>query len=119
MKYKIDLQVFEIYKRLENAGFEVYFVGGCVRNLLLNHPVKDWDLTTSATPPEIQAVFPDSFYDNKFGTVGIPLPQIEDNEHPKVVEITTYRTESLYLDHRRPEAVSWGKTIDEDLSRRD
>lgn len=119
MKDKIDPQVLEIYKRLENAGFEVYFVGGCVRNLLLGIKPKDWDLTTNATPPEIQAVFPDSFYDNSFGTVGIPLPQVEETEHKNVVEITTYRTETSYKDHRKPETVSWGKTIEEDLERRD
>jgi tRNA nucleotidyltransferase (CCA-adding enzyme) len=116
---KINPQVLEIYKRLENAGFEVYFVGGCVRNLILNHEVKDWDLTTNATPVDMQSVFPDSFYDNKFGTVGVPLPQVVETEHPNVIEITTYRTEGSYKDHRRPESVSWGKTIKEDLSRRD
>lgn len=119
MKEKIPKPVFEIYRRLENAGFEVYFVGGCVRNLLLKKEPKDWDLTTNATPEEIQVVFPGSFYDNNFGTVGIPLPTIEETEHNNVVEITTYRTESSYKDHRRPISVSWGKTIEEDLSRRD
>lgn len=119
MKEKIKPQVLEIYKRLENAGFEVFLVGGCVRNLLLGIEPKDWDLTTSATPEEIQAVFPDSFYDNSFGTVGIPLKGVEETEHKDVVEITTYRTESSYKDHRRPESVSWGKTIHEDLERRD
>lgn len=116
---KIDPHVLEIYKRLENAGYEVYFVGGCVRNLLLDKEPKDWDLTTNAIPEEILSVFPDSFYDNAFGTVGIPLPEVEEQEHKKVVEITTYRTESSYKDHRKPESVSWGKTIEEDLSRRD
>ncbi|MFI5265223.1 MAG: CCA tRNA nucleotidyltransferase [Candidatus Levyibacteriota bacterium] len=116
---KIHPRVLEIYKRLQNAGFEVYFVGGCVRNLLLNVAPKDWDLTTNATPQELQAVFPDSFYDNAFGTVGVPLPSVEEQEHKNVVEITTYRTESSYKDHRKPSAVSWGKTIEEDLSRRD
>lgn len=116
---KIDKQVLEVYKRLQNTGFEVYFVGGCVRNLLLNVAPKDWDLTTNATPEELQAVFPDSFYDNAFGTVGVPLESIEEQEHKNVVEITTYRTESSYKDHRKPESVSWGKTIEEDLSRRD
>ncbi|MBP6913793.1 MAG: HD domain-containing protein [Candidatus Levybacteria bacterium] len=119
MKEKIPEEVLSIYKRLENSGFEVYFVGGCVRNILLQKNPKDWDLTTNATPAEIQSVFPDSFYDNSFGTVGIPLPQILENEHKGVVEITTYRTEGKYKDHRRPEDVSWGKTIQEDLQRRD
>lgn len=119
MKEKIDSDVLHIYKRLESSGFEVFFVGGCVRNLLLNKAPKDWDLTTNATPENLQAIFPDSFYDNAFGTVGVPLPQVSETEHPGVVEITTYRTEGTYKDHRRPEKVSWGKTIEEDLSRRD
>lgn len=119
MKDKINPEVLQVYKRLENAGYEVYFVGGSVRNLLLDQKPKDWDLTTNATPEEIQAVFPDSFYDNAFGTVGIPLPAAAETEHPGIVEITTYRTEGTYKDHRRPEKVTWGKTIEEDLSRRD
>lgn len=119
MKEKIPEDVIEIYKRLENSGFEVYFVGGCVRNILLQKDPEDWDLTTNATPAQIQSVFPDSFYENSFGTVGVPLPQMLENEHKGVVEITTYRTEGIYKDHRRPEAVSWGKTIEEDLERRD
>ncbi len=116
---KIDSEVLRIYKRLEDSGFEVYFVGGCVRNLLLNQTPKDWDLTTNATPEEMLSVFPNAFYDNAFGTVGIPLPNTPEIEHPGVVEITTYRTESAYSDHRKPTSVSWGKTIEEDLSRRD
>lgn len=116
---KINPDVLHIYKRLEGAGFEVYFVGGCVRNLLLNQEPKDWDLTTNATPEEMLSVFPDAFYDNAFGTVGVPLPGTPEIEHPGVVEITTYRTESSYTDHRKPTSVSWGKTIEEDLSRRD
>lgn len=119
MLQKINPHVLQIYKRLESSGFEVYFVGGCVRNLLLKTEPKDWDLTTNAKPEEIQAVFPDSFYDNSFGTVGIPLPNPEEVEHPGVVEITTFRTEATYKDHRRPESVSWGETLEEDLSRRD
>lgn len=119
MKDKIDSDVLQIYKRLEGSGFEVFFVGGCVRNMLLDKKPKDWDLTTNATPEQLQAVFPDSFYDNAFGTVGIPLPETQDLEHPGVVEVTTYRTESSYVNHRKPEYVSWGKTIHEDLERRD
>lgn len=115
---KIDRNVLQIYNRLASAGFEVYFVGGCVRNLLLGTEPKDWDLTTNALPEEVQAVFPDSFYDNLFGTVGVPL-ETPETKHPGIVEITTYRTESSYENHRKPVSVTWGKTIAEDLSRRD
>jgi tRNA nucleotidyltransferase (CCA-adding enzyme) len=113
MNQKIPPEVLEVYKAVENAGFEVYFVGGCVRNLLMNIPVKDWDLTTSAKPEEIQKLFKDAYYNNDFGTVGIPV-----NEN-SVVEITTYRTEHGFSNKRHPDKVVWGKTIEEDLARRD
>jgi tRNA nucleotidyltransferase (CCA-adding enzyme) len=120
---KIKPEVLQIYNSLEKAGFEVFFVGGCVRDLLLDKQTKDWDLTTNAQPSEIQKVFPDSFYDNLFGTVGVKFQEInEDNEEilsKNYVEITTYRSESGYKDRRHPESVTWGKTIDEDLTRRD
>ncbi len=105
-----------IYWTLRDSGFDVYFVGGCVRDMLLEKSVKDWDLTTSATPKEMLALFPDGFYDNQFGTVGIPL---RINENPMVVEITTFRTERNYTDSRHPGDVAWGESIEEDLQRRD
>ena len=113
MNFIIADDILTIYKKLEKSGFEIYLVGGCVRDLLLKKGVKDWDLTTSATPQQILKVFPKGFYDNKFGTVGIPL------KNKEVVEITTYRTEHGYIDRRHPKKVSWGKSIEEDLSRRD
>jgi len=113
MKEKIPEEVKKIYIDLEENGFEVFLVGGCVRNLLMNIPVKDWDLTTSAKPEEITKLFPDSFYNNDFGTVGIPFNK------DSVVEITTYRTEMGFSNKRHPDKISWGKTIEEDLSRRD
>ncbi|OGH14165.1 MAG: hypothetical protein A2860_02230 [Candidatus Levybacteria bacterium RIFCSPHIGHO2_01_FULL_37_33] len=113
MKFDIPDEIVSIYKKLEKSGFEIYFVGGCVRNLLLKKEVKDWDLTTTATPQQILKTFPQGFYDNQFGTVGIPL------KDKQVIEITTYRTEHGYIDRRHPKKVSWGKSIEEDLSRRD
>jgi len=86
--------------------------------MLINREVKDWDFTTNATPEEMLKLFPDAFYDNLFGTVGIPLKEIQETEHPDIVEVTTFRTEKGYTDRRHPE-VAWGKTIEEDLSRRD
>lgn len=116
MVTKIPTDVQTTYKALTDAGYEAYFVGGCVRSLLLDKEPKDWDITTNATPEEILKVFPNGFYDNQFGTVGIP---IEHDDVKFVVEITTYRTEHGYSDKRRPDKVSWGKTLEEDLSRRD
>ena len=113
MEKVVPLEVLSIYKKLKASGFQAFFVGGCVRDFLMGRDIADWDLTTDATPDEIQKVFPNSFYDNKFGTVGIPQEKAEP------IEVTTFRTESEYKDSRRPESVSWGKTIEEDLSRRD
>lgn len=129
MTKNISKEVLEIYNKFQNPGFKVYFVGGCVRNLLLKKEVKDWDFATNATPQEILKLFPNGFYDNKFGTVGIPIafpvilgsstlrPTPESEKH--IVEVTTFRTEHGYSDRRRPDVVKWGKTIEEDLSRRD
>lgn len=117
----IPTEIITIYKKFVKAGFEIFLVGGCVRNLLLEKKVKDWDMTTNATPEEILKLLPNSFYDNQFGTVGIPLKNktIDTLEHPGIAEVTTYRTEHKYKDRRHPQKVSWGKTIEEDLSRRD
>lgn len=112
----IPKKVLEIYTTLQSNGHEVYLVGGCIRNILMKKDVTDWDLTTKATPEEILLLFPNGFYDNSFGTVGIP---IEINDQPSVVEITTFRTEHGYTNKRHPDVVTWGKTIEEDLQRRD
>ncbi len=111
----IPKYVHDVLVDLEQAGFEAYLVGGCVRDELLGILPSDWDICTVATPEQIQAVFADITViptGIKHGTVtvvsnGIPL------------EITTYRTESDYHDHRHPETVTFVKTIEQDLSRRD
>jgi tRNA nucleotidyltransferase/poly(A) polymerase len=113
----IPASVIDITKSFQDHSYSIYLVGGCVRNMLLNKEVKDWDLTTNATPEQIQSIFPDSFYDNTFGTVGIVLHK--DTPKQIVVEVTTFRTEHGYSDSRHPDKVNWGKTIDEDLARRD
>lgn len=113
---RIPPTIVKQYKTLQDGGHEAYFVGGCVRDLLIGRNIKDWDLTTNATPDEILKLFPDGFYDNKFGTVGVPI-EYDGKKH--VLEITTFRKESEYEDRRRPKNVEWGKTIHDDLSRRD
>ncbi len=77
---------------------------------------QDWDFTTNATPEDILKILGEkAYYDNKFGTVGIAS---HDSEL-EPFEITTFRTEANYLDNRRPEKVEWGKSLEEDLQRRD
>jgi len=97
---------------IRKAGFEVYMVGGAVRNLLLKKQVTNWDFTTNATPEKIQKLFPDSFYHNTYGTVTIK----NGND---LFEITPFRKESNYTDNRHPEKIEWAKTVEEDLARRD
>lgn len=102
----------EIIKKIDKARFEAAIVGGAVRNILTKGEVNDWDLTTSAKPEEILKLFRNSFYNNKFGTVGIKVGD-------KIVEVTTYRKEQKYSDGRHPDVVVWGKSLEEDLARRD
>lgn len=109
---------------LVSAGFEAYAVGGSVRDLLMGLPTNGWDFTTNAVPEDILRLFPDSFYDNQFGTVGIKirkdqLPDGTPAEVDDIYEITTYRSEEGYKDHRHPDTIIWGKTLEQDLSRRD
>lgn len=173
--------VYILYK-LHQANFQGYLVGGAVRDLLLNSfdntstgspTVTDYDFTTNAIPEQIQQIFPNSFYENKFGTVSISYQHLVEQMNdegfvlsekniknqlnqsqekstdskiidiaratkihssldstenslksksqlePPAFEITTYRSDGQYLDGRRPESVSWGKQIEEDLNRRD
>ena len=126
---KIPKPIIEIIQKLEAAGFEAFVVGGCVRDLLMDVEPKDWDVTTNAKPEEITKIFPDSFYENAFGTVGVkisndflkphPSPLLVKEREFEVVEVTTYRIESKYSDKRRPDEVKFAKTLEEDLSRRD
>lgn len=117
MDYLIPVEVVKAAAALRAAGFEAYLVGGCVRDLLLGREPKDWDIATSALPEEVEKIFPNSVYENQFGTVGVKT----DAEDPrlKVVEVTTYRIEGKYTDKRHPDEVKFAKTIEDDLGRRD
>lgn len=106
--------VQNILDKFEKSGYEIYIVGGAVRDVLMGRLVSDWDFTTNAKPEEILKVIPEGFYDNQFGTVGLVAEGFK-----KPFEITTYRTEQGYSDARHPDKISWGKTLKEDLSRRD
>ena len=117
MHFPVPAEAKKVADDLRAAGFEAYLVGGCVRDLLLNRRAKDWDITTNAKPEQIQQVFPDSFYENDFGTVGVKIETEE--ESLRVIEVTPYRTETGYSDKRRPDAVTFGDSLEEDLARRD
>jgi tRNA nucleotidyltransferase (CCA-adding enzyme) len=117
-KFQIPKEVVTTSKELKMAGFEAYLVGGCVRDLLLGRKPKDWDLTTNATPEEIIKIFPETFYENNFGTVGIVSPETQDPTL-RVIEVTPYRLESEYSDNRRPDSVNFTNNLYDDLKRRD
>jgi putative nucleotidyltransferase with HDIG domain len=116
--FEIPEEVSRITKTLKNAGFESYLVGGCVRDLFLGKTPKDWDVTTNAGPEEIIKLFPKTFYENDYGTVGV-VNEDTENDSLKVIEVTPYRKEGKYTDNRRPDTVSFDATLDEDLNRRD
>jgi len=145
-KTSIPKEIINIAEKLKKADFEAFLVGGCVRDLLrgavhgeLVEP-KDWDIATNAKPAEVQKIFPDSVYENEFGTVLVKLgPRISaDSDADKrglnisenqrtnqrksalhAVEVTTYRTEGKYTDKRHPDEIKFAKNIKDDLSRRD
>jgi tRNA nucleotidyltransferase/poly(A) polymerase len=113
----IPQEIKNILSELKSAGFDAYIVGGSVRNFLLKKEPKDWDITTNAKPEEIQKIFPDSFYENDFGTVSVKPKK--DSLILECVEITPFRIESDYKDNRHPENIKWADNLEDDLSRRD
>ncbi len=117
-KFKTPKEVSRVTKTLQDAGFEAYLVGGCVRDLLRGKKPKDWDITTNAKPEEIQELFEKSFYENDYGTVGVVNEETKDKTL-KVVEVTPFRIEGKYTDGRRPDEVHFSNNLEDDLERRD
>lgn len=127
MKLELPISVLCILKRLQEAGYTAEIVGGAVRDVLLHLPTKDWDITTNAKPEEILPLFTESFYENNYGTVMVAQKHVGEQfkfacptgEEDLVFDITTYRADGEYRNHRQPEEVTWGASIEEDLQRRD
>jgi poly(A) polymerase/tRNA nucleotidyltransferase (CCA-adding enzyme) len=120
----VPKEVMMVVAVLNAASFESYLVGGCVRDLLMGVKPKDYDITTNATPEEIIALFPKTFYENSYGTVGVvtcgeDLGTVCSDETVKIVEVTPYRIEGIYSDNRHPDSVKWSKNLQDDLGRRD
>jgi poly(A) polymerase/tRNA nucleotidyltransferase (CCA-adding enzyme) len=109
---KVPTDVERVVATLVASGHEAYVVGGCVRDALRGVDPHDWDVATSATPEQIQGVFRRSLYLNRFGTV-----VVRQGDHE--VEVTTYRVEADYADHRHPTSVAFTDSLHADLSRRD
>lgn len=112
---KLIKEALEIINIIEDSGYEAYIVGGSLRDSLLGMQPKDIDIASSASPTEIKLIF------NSYKTIdtGIDFGTVTLIYNDKPVEITTFRSESVYLDSRRPDSVSFEKNIDEDLKRRD
>ncbi|MFF2875655.1 CCA tRNA nucleotidyltransferase [Gottfriedia sp. NPDC057991] len=102
-----------ILDKLIKNGYEAYFVGGCVRDKLLNRTIGDIDIATSALPEEVMSIFP------KTVPTGLQHGTVLVIQNSEPYEITTFRTESTYHDYRRPSEVTFVKSIEEDLKRRD
>lgn len=121
---KAPKEVSFVLETIGKAGFEAFLVGGCVRDLILGKEPKDWDLTTSAKPDEIIALFKETVYENSFGTVMVKVPKgmnLSNKEKIdyEIVEVTPYRIESNYTDYRHPDEVRFSQNLEDDLKRRD
>ena len=110
-------EIQSILQTLHQNEYEGFAVGGCVRDLLLKKTPYDWDITTNARPEKLQELFPESFYENTFGTVTIKT----GSESPSLaeVQVTPYRTEAKYTDKRHPDVIDFADKLEDDLSRRD
>ncbi|MCL4374356.1 CCA tRNA nucleotidyltransferase [Patescibacteria group bacterium] len=109
---KLPSSISRLMQVFRDHRYQIYVVGGAVRDALLDLASDNWDFATSATPEQIQQLFPDSFYHNQYGTVSVPSQKL-------IFEITPFRQESDYRDARHPRQIRWAKTIEQDLSRRD
>jgi len=115
MIIKLPSYVEAVFDRLTANMFECYIVGGCVRDAILHKEPHDWDITTNAKPSEIRDIFSDYHIldiGEKHGTITVII-----EGYP--VEITTYRSDGVYVDARHPESVSYVSNLKEDLERRD
>lgn len=113
--FDIPSAALNTFERLENAGYKAYFAGGCVRDMLLGQTPSDYDLATSAVPDEVTALFSDL----KVAPTGIRHGTVTVVNDGLAIEVTTFRRDGAYLDHRRPSAVEFSSSPAEDAARRD
>lgn len=111
---RIPESVQKVLYELETAGYEAWCVGGCVRDTLLGRDPGDWDVTTSALPEETMAVFSGHAI-----PTGLQHGTVTVRRDHRSIEVTTYRVDGAYLDHRRPDSVTFTRSLEEDLQRRD
>lgn len=118
VRFKVPSYVQKVARSLLKEGYDVYLVGGAIRDIIMGRVPNDYDLATNALPDEMLEIFPKSVsVGAKFGTI---LAIVKDtNDEPQEVEVTTFRSESDYTDGRWPTKVEFVEKIDKDLSRRD
>lgn len=114
-KSKIPVEVLDVLNKLNTKGYISYLVGGCVRDLLLGKTPKDYDICTVAIPDEIKMVFSD----NKVIDTGLKYGTVTVLTNNTPIEITTFRKDGNYSDGRRPDKVSFGTSVLQDIERRD
>ncbi len=108
-----------IVRSLQESGYQAYFVGGCVRDMILGREPADYDVATDATPDQVMQIFPETYaVGEKFGVVLVPAPSHLANEN-EVVEVATFRSDIGYSDGRHPDQVRYSKDPREDVERRD
>ena len=112
-KEPLFLEALPVMQQLVDAGYEAYFVGGSVRDMLLHKPISDVDIATSATPQEVKEIFSHTV------DVGIEHGTVMVIYHKEGYEVTTFRTEEGYEDFRHPDKVTFVRSLEEDLKRRD
>ena len=112
-KELLFLEALPVMQQLVDAGYEAYFVGGSVRDMLLHKPISDVDIATSATPQEVKEIFSHTV------DVGIEHGTVMVIHHKEGYEVTTFRTEEGYEDFRHPDKVTFVRSLEEDLKRRD
>lgn len=110
---KLPAPVKEILQVLEQHGYEAYVVGGCVRDAIIGMQPKDWDITTSALPAQVKSLFSNT------ADTGIQHGTVMVIRRGTGYEVTTYRIDGEYKDGRHPEAVTFTRSLEEDLKRRD
>ncbi len=115
LNISIPEYVAEIISLLESGGFEAYVVGGCVRDSLLGISAHDWDVCSSAHPEEVKK----QLVGFKVIETGIAHGTVTAVKNGEICEITTFRHDGDYTDHRRPDSVSYTNDIENDLKRRD
>jgi poly(A) polymerase len=113
-----------VVEELRRHGFQSYLAGGCVRDMVLGLEPTDYDVTTDATPDQVMRIFPETYaVGAQFGVVLVPIPkdgrELDPVAPPHPIEVATFRSDGIYSDGRHPDKVTYSKSPQEDVQRRD